>query len=65
MSNEGDGTQNGTQVVESRKKKVKGGHWAHLTKMLTEVTTSLTGYKEEREAKVLTLKSCLERKPVC
>ena len=54
---------NGTNGdVESRKKRVRGGHRAHLTKMLAEVATQLTGYEENREAKVLTLKSCLERK---
>ena len=30
--------------------------------MLTEVTTQLTGYEMQPEAKVLMLKSCLERK---
>ena len=53
-------TEDGIGV--SKKRKVRGGHRAHLTKMLTEVTTQLTGYTEQREAKVLTLKSCLERK---
>ena len=49
-------------VGASKKRKVRGGHRAHLTKMLTEVTKQLTEYREERESKVLTLKSCLERK---
>ena len=54
---------NGTNGdVESWKKRVRGGHRAHLTKMLAEVATQLTGYEENREAKELTLKSCLERK---
>ena len=62
----GTGTAPGSTAATNadglRKKRVRGGHRAHLTKMLTEVTTQMTGYEESRESTVLTLKSCLERK---
>ena len=47
---------------QNRRKKVRGGHKAHLTKMLGELRDVLDGYTSERESRILTLKSCLERK---
>ena len=49
-------------VQQDRKKRVRGGHKAHLTKMLADVAMQLSGYTDERKARVMTLKSCLERK---
>ena len=46
----------------TRKKNVRGGHRAHLRKLYADVANLLSGYTEESEAKVLTLKACLERK---
>ena len=60
---DGDSGSNGVVADEmAKQKRVRGGHKAHLTKLLKDVTDQLTGYTEDREAKVLTLKASLERK---
>ncbi len=45
-----------------RKKRVRGGHKAHLTKLVGEIDGVLTGYTDEKESQLLTLKACLLRK---
>lgn len=65
-------SQNGEQAATpaeeqnrpSRKTRVRGGHRSHLTTLLKDVATQLTGYTSEREAKMLTNKGCLERKAI-
>ena len=54
--------QQSSQTIPGRKKKIRGGHKAHLTKMCAEVDRLLEGYTADREARLLTLKGSLERK---
>ena len=67
MSETGDDTvAEGSQVVrdanQQRKKRVRGGHRAHLTKLITELGTKLAGKVADHEERRLTLKACLGRK---
>ena len=64
MTTQDGDTGNGGVVADdvAKQKRVRGGHKAHLTKLLKDVSDKLTDYTEEREAKVLTLKASLERK---
>ena len=58
MSQDGDVVE----PVESRKKKVRGGHKAHLTKMFNEIDTLLDGSGPGRDERLSTLRECLVRK---
>ena len=46
----------------ARKKRVRGGHRAHLTKLVTEATRLLIGYVEDRESQVRAIENSLLRK---
>ena len=56
--NNADGT---SATAGNRKKKVRGGHRAHLTKLFGEIATKL-GDVELHKDSILTLRACLERK---
>ena len=58
-----NGENDGAWAVEqSRKKKVRGGHRAHLKKMSGEIDGLLGGDTLASEPRLITLKGCLERK---
>ena len=48
-------------VTQSKKKKIRGGHRAHLTKLLNEIKSKIPNAEAEKD-RLLTLKSCVERK---
>ena len=62
MSLQDGGGNDGVVVVESRKKKVRGGHKAHLTKMFNEIDTLLLGRGSGRDERLCALRECLLRK---
>ena len=55
-------TEEGGQQPTNRKKKVRGGHKAHLTKLLSDASDQIDGYVGDNESRLLTVRSCLERK---
>ena len=62
MSLDDGGNEAVPAVVESRKKKVRGGHKAHLTKMFNEIDTLLLGRGPGRDERLSALRECLVRK---
>ena len=45
-----------------RKKRIRGGHKSHLTKMVGEINTLIAGSVPGRDDRLLALKGCLQRK---
>ena len=59
MSETGENTGN---PGAERKKRIRAGHKAHLTKLTTAVDTLLAAYSNAQEGELLKLKGSLERK---
>ena len=47
---------------DARKKKIRGGHKAHLLKLKGDISKIVEAYREECEEELLAIKACLERK---
>ena len=63
-SNEPTMNDDGTSGASgAKKKKVRGGHRAHLTKLFAEITTKLQDVETHQDS-ILTLRACLDRKAV-
>ena len=50
------------EEAQVRKKRVRGGHKAHLTKMIGEIETLLSSTDPDRDDRLFAYKGCLERK---
>ena len=55
-------TSNIGDLSRRRKIKIRGGHKAHITKLIAKIDECLDGYTNGRRSQMLTYKSCLERK---
>ena len=60
--NEGNSAAESRASTSGRKKKVRGGHRAHTTKILVEVDTLLEHYSAKDETQLIAFKSRLQRK---
>ena len=61
-----DGSEGSSMNVDDlsrrRKMKIRGGHKAHITRLIAQVDECLDGYTNDHRSQILTYKSCLERK---